>query len=377
MTTIRESSRLWWTVPAAVVIVLTLLGLVLGKPPAQPKEGTSYDASARGTRAAYLLLEELGYPVRRSRRPTDGCSVRWVLLPEEPGRESGRLVDWVRGGGVLVLADASGQFAQTLGIDLKVQSDAPNSSEAAEGPGVAQLAGGPVRVSWPGAAGEVWASAGGQPFVTIHRHGSGQVWLVNRPEVFTNRLIGEADNGILICRLAEATLARSPATNGTPCVAFDEFVHGMRDNPGVAELLLEPPTVWVTLHSLLLVGLLLWHHGPRFGGGQAAPQGTRHSAEEFLHALADLLQRKGDHAEAFRTARDELRHDLERELGLPHDAAPEMLAEAASHRGGDAFAVLRLLKASGPPAGAGAAAFVEALQQLEQCRNDFFSGRGR
>ena len=44
------------------------LALVFGKPPEQAKVRTSYDASFEGFRAAYLLLDELGYPVARSKR---------------------------------------------------------------------------------------------------------------------------------------------------------------------------------------------------------------------------------------------------------------------------------------------------------------------
>src|SRR5687768_14431164 len=82
------ASRLWWAVPAVGLILLTLVAMIFGGGPEKVDFGTSYDASDRGFRAAYLLLEELQYPVERSRRPSGG-EVRWVLSPGEvPAKEA-------------------------------------------------------------------------------------------------------------------------------------------------------------------------------------------------------------------------------------------------------------------------------------------------
>jgi hypothetical protein len=367
----RQFPKLGWALPAGGFLVLLLLAMLFGGRP-QVKPGSSYDAGQGGFRAAYLLLDELGYPVARSRRATGG-TVRWVLYPSAGPKEARALDTWVRDGGVLVLADPTGAFGRDMGIALETTPASAAEEEPAGGPGVSRLAGGSVLVTWRGEAGRTWADAGGQPFVTIHTRGRGQVWLLNRPEFVTNRLIGKADNGALVCRLAEATLRQAPGQ-----VAFDEYLHGMRDRPGVVELLFYPPTLWVTLQALLLVALLLWHHGPRFGALRPPPPPSRRSAEEFLDAMAALLQRKGDSAEAFRTSRDELRADIERELGLPAGTPADQLArEAELRRGVRREPLLPLFSGSGPPAGGGAAAFVKAMQELETCRHDFFHGRRR
>src|SRR5260370_38508694 len=118
MTESDWSKKLWWWIPAAgFLLVLTVLAL-MGPKPQHVGKGTSYDASGRGFRAAYLLLDELGYPVVRSRRATTG-RVRWLLFPQSDQKRAPRLADWVRGGGRRLLAADEPDFARDLGITLR------------------------------------------------------------------------------------------------------------------------------------------------------------------------------------------------------------------------------------------------------------------
>jgi hypothetical protein len=368
----RPSSPLWWTVPAVGIILLFCLAMFFGGP--QPiKTGTSHDSSKEGFRAAYLLLEELGYPVTRSRYPTGG-SVRWLLFPAGSARDAKQLDAWVREGGLLVLATDSADFAKEMEIPLEVDKTGGEDEEPTTIADAPRFVGGKTRVTWREAEAarerpRVWAEAEDKPLVSIHPRGRGQVWLIHRPDFVRNEAIGKADNGVLLCRLAEAVLRERPGP-----IVFDEFFHGLREKPGVVELLLKPPTVWVTAQALLLLLLLLWHHGPRFGGLRAAAPLSRRSAEEFLDAMTALLQRKGDQADAFRTARDDLRQEIEKELGLPAGTAPERVAtEAQLRRGIDRDRLLRLLTAPGVPADSGG--LIKAMQELETIRDQLIPRR--
>jgi hypothetical protein len=193
---------------------------------------------------------------------------------------------------------------------------------------------------------------------------------VNRPEFLTNRLLREADNAVLLCRLATAVLDQRSGK-----LSFDEYFHGMHEKPGVAELLFEPPTLWVTLEGLLLVALLLWHHVPRFGTFRPETAPRRRSKEEFLDALAFLLERKGDYAEAYRTAREEFVRDVERDLGVPPGTRPEQLLLEAARRPIRSDKLRRVLSTGVLPPGAGKLAFVQALNELETTRDEYFHGR--
>jgi hypothetical protein len=369
----RPSSPLWWTVPAVGIMLLICLAMLLGGP--QPvKAGTSHDSSKEGFRAAYLLLEELGYPVTRSRYPSGG-SARWLLFPTGSARDVKQLDAWVQEGGLLVLATDSADFAREMAIPLDIDKTGGNDdTEQATIPDAPRFVGGKTRVTWaeveaPRESSRVWAKADDKPLVSIHLRGRGEVWLIHRPDFIRNDRIGKADNGVLLCRLAEAVLRERSGP-----IAFDEFFHGLRERPSIVELLVKPPTVWVTAQALLLLGLLLWHHGPRFGGLRAAAPPSRRSAEEFLDAMTALLQRKGDQADAFRTARDDLKHDMEKALGLPADTAPERVAtEAELRRGIDPKRLLRLLTSPGVPADKGG--LIKAMQELETIREQLIPRR--
>jgi hypothetical protein len=363
-------ARLWWSVPAAAILLLIVLASLLGHEMDPITQGTSYDASNSGFRAAYLLLEGLGYPVERSKHPSGGAA-RLVLSPAASSPKDARaLHDWVTEGGLVVLADDSGAFFKDMNLAFDVKKlDSDPDEQPASGGGAAHLAGGDVQVSWPGHEGRVWARIGDEPAITIYAHGRGEIWLLNRPKLFTNKLLREADNAILLSRLADELLAEKSGS-----LAFDEFVHGMRDRPGVAELLLRPPATWMTLQCLVLMAVLLWHYMPRFGTLRSLLPPSRRSKEEFLDAMASLLDRKADYDEAYRTARNDLAREIERELGLAQATRPDTLAhEAALRRPVREDLLGRLLTTDNPPGAKGA--FLKLMNELETARDEFFNRR--
>jgi hypothetical protein len=217
----------------------------------------------------------------------------------------------------------------------------------------------------------VWAWVDGEPFVSIHTHGRGEIWLVHRPDFLRNGMIGKADNGIALCRLAEGMLADRPGK-----LALDEFFHGLRDRPGVLALLFSPPAVWVTIQGLLVLAFVLWRNLPRFGTVQSRPPARRRSREEYVDALAALLERKADHADAYARVRDAFLRELERDLGLPGGSDPALVARrAAASRAFPEDRLLRLLDARGLLSGTGPKALVRALNELETLRDEYFATR--
>jgi hypothetical protein len=373
------ASRLWWAVPAVGVILLALVAMLFGGGPETVDYGTSYDASGRGFRAAYLVLEQLKFPVERARRPAVGGDVRWVLFPSEKAvKEAGQLDDWVQRGGLILLAVDNVEFARALGLNVIVTAAPPPRPTAgplgqplppvimkgevrsAEAPEVTQLAAGELTVDGP-LNPRVWGRCEGKPLVSVYARGRGEVWLLHRPDVLTNANLKEADNPVLLARLAEAMLAERPGGR----LAFDEFCHGLRDRPSAVDLLFRMPVLAVTLQSLLVTALVLWRSGVRFGPVRAVAPPGRRSKEEFLDAMADLLSRKGDRADAFRTVRDDFVHRLQTELGLPAGTrTDDLIAEAARRRGADPAVLTPLLTADAPP-GRGAGPFLDSLAQLD------------
>jgi hypothetical protein len=364
--------KLWWTVPAAGLLVLVVVVALVGKPPEPKGKGTSFDSSPEGYRAAYLLLEELGYPAQRSRRPLES-GVRWVLFPNLAVEDARLLDGWVREGGRLLLADVSPDFAHHLGMELVIDrlDERIGDEGVTGGKGIEAFLSGSTRVAWPGEPGRVWLEAESGPVITIYDRGRGQIWLVNRPQFLKNRWLGEADNAVLVCRLADAMLEGKSGP-----LEFDEYFHGLRERPGVIELLLQPPALWVTIQGVFGAGLLLWRFIPRFGSAQPAIPLRRRSKEEFLDAVASLMERKDAVAQAYRTVRGDLIQEMQRDLGLPGQAGLESLVHEIGRRrfiGEDV--ARRVLSEQAVPSGASRSAFLIALNELESLRDEFFQHR--
>jgi hypothetical protein len=353
----------------ATLVLLVVLTLLFGQPPRAGAPGGSSDAEPHGVRAAFLLLQGLGYDVAASRRLSAG-RVRWLLFPSTGLKELPALANWVRQGGTLLLADTGTESAKALGIEVAVESGpAEDLRLTVEGERLRVHDGGP-RVLPRRPAGRTWP-AEGEPLLDVYRNGQGEVWVLRRPAFLRNERIRGGDNGVVLCRLAEAM----GAARGQR-VYFDEYFHGLRDRPGPVELLLQPPALWVTLQGAALVALALWRSLPRTGSVSEPPAARRRSKDEYLDAMAGLLERKRAHAEGHRVARDALARELEHALGLPPGTAPERVAlEAARQRPGlDQQRLARALAPGGPPR-RGAAAFLRDVNELESLRDQFFHGR--
>jgi hypothetical protein len=365
-----ESARWWWIVPSATLLVVLTLALVFGKDEKKPRSGTTYDAGTGGFLAAYLLLEELSFPVERSRRLTQG-QVRMLLEPTADSPRAQILGDWVRAGNVLILADSAGDFAKAMGlkVEVKTHTDSPEI-EKATGEGIGHLAAGTVRLDYSGQIERVWVEAGDKPAVTVDSLGVGKIWLLNRPQLFTNKNLKQADNAVLLARLAETVLAEHQGP-----LYVDEYFHGMRDRPGVIQLLFEPPATWITVQSGLFLGILLWYFVPRFGTAREVAPPARRSRQEFLEAMASLLERKGDAADAYQAVRDDVLRDMEAELGLPGATHSAEVIEEAHRRRRLSEGALARLRTARLAARAGSGALLEALNQLESARDEFFRGQ--
>ena len=94
--------------------------------------------------------------------------------------------------------------------------------------------------------------------------------------------------------------------------------------------------------------------------------------------MAELLERNGNRAEAFRTVRDALRHKIETVFGLPTGTpVDEIVREVVRRRGVSPEPLSSILSAREPPGGSSTAAFLEALHQLESVAHECFSTRPR
>ncbi|MFT3883675.1 MAG: DUF4350 domain-containing protein [Gemmatales bacterium] len=348
----------------------------MGHQPQTPAELGSYDPGKSGARAAFLLLKELGLDVAPSKRIVEG-KIRWIIAPRSTSRQFEALPAWVQSGGKVLLADDKNEITGKLGITAteKTISDQERQQKIKLGDKEIDFDAGAVELSLNKPADRTWPPQAKKPFVSIFRQGQGEVWLVHLPQFMRNDVLKQSiaahqsnglGNGLLIKELAEAMVQNSGER-----IWFDEYFHGMRARPSVLELLSEPPLLWVSLQGLLLLVLALWRYAPRFGTYQELPTPRRRSKEEYLLAMASMLERKRAYDVALQSVRQSVTHGLAQALSLPAEVQPTILAQQAeAHWPGKLrqVAVLHSLTST-LPRHASETDFLHALHELEAIRH--------
>jgi hypothetical protein len=331
-----------WRFALVLVTVLLLAVLVVGAPAGgedEPLDPRSTGES--GARGLVVLLEELGADVDLERGVPADTAEAAVLLEDQLDDERRLEVrEWVDRGGTLVVADpSSGLAPPVVAEDLlsalsatpvlereECDIDALDAVETVE-------PGGGLQYEVPLGAGSCFGD-GDAAFVVAVDQGEGTVVAVGGPGPFTNEALDDADHAVM----AAALLAADPPTE----VAFLEPSPPGSGDEGLLELV--PVPVERALAQLAIAFLLYaWFRARRVGRPVLEPLPTELAGSELTAAVGQLLQQARDPAAAAEVLRRDLRRLLGRRLGVPPDAEPEVLADAAARRGGDRDRVLAAL----------------------------------
>jgi hypothetical protein len=231
--------------------------------------------------------------------------------PEVAERPAPLLTDseeaWVRGGGRLVLAVA--ESYGPLGLD-PIQGKTTMRKVFPLWPGVSRLAPEkPAALAGPPlASGHALFLVGEGPVVSRLSIGTGEVFLLSIPEVFSNERLGQAQHLAFLESLAGIN-------EGRP-VLFDERAHGLGETAGLFETL----GSWGLGPLVLLAGLTaataLWRAALRIGPPERDDRDTRSEAVELLDSLADLYDRALGRGDAIRLYHESFVHAVAAETGL-------------------------------------------------------------
>ena len=358
-----------------------LMGLVLvaGTLAFAPLESTpgrevpsTYSSGAGGARAAYLLLLDLGYAVRRWEDPPAGLPGQPphpVLIIAEPtvmptAHESRTLVEFVQRGGRLLFCGAAlpAFFAEA---DLKPEM--PNiesrefsaivpSSLTRAAPRVAirpEAYWGKLHPSQLVLYGDDRAAA-----VVVWRIGAGQVlwWAGATP--LTNAGITRAGNLSLFLNAVSASSSGEPIS-----IYWDEYFHGERGS--LWSYFEKTPVRWSVVQLALLFLAVLFTFSRRSGPLVVPAPVSRLSPLEFVETMGGLYQRAGAQSIAVSVSYRHLRLELTRRLGLPAAVPDADLALAAGQRlgfGGDLAGTLE----ESALAGGGKLPAAQALRLVEK-----------
>ena len=322
-------------VSAVLLVAISLVGVLLS-----PDTGSTvgfgpstYSTSNRGAKAAYLLLEELGYKEDRwaappEELPKDAQHVVLILADPlaAPSSEETTALQWfARRGGRILATGASA--AALLKIPGAVRSKKDNYDwkefpARLPGPISRQAPSVSMRASerWKRIRPEGLEYYGDEEGATVARFpvGNGSIiwWADSSP--LTNYGLKQSSNlNLLLNSVGQA--------QGTT-VLWDEYYHGERRT--LWSFLVRTPLPWALIQGLLLVLAVILTFSRRTGPVAVPVEESRLSPLEFVETVGDLYGRRRAANGALEIAFHRVRAMVARRLGVAPDLVPSKTARA-------------------------------------------------
>jgi hypothetical protein len=326
------------------LLVLMLTASVVLAPPGEQFDSpvpSTYSAQSAGAEAAYRLLLQLHYPVRRWEEPPtelDADSGNLLLILAGPmqtpsDKERKALVNFVEEGGHVLFTGAN---IRAYFPDADVSSVSPDPAWKSFSPSIpshfARLAQhvtiqpqaywGKLDESQIPLYGESDSSA-----VVSWSMGDGQVlwWAAATP--LTNAGITREDNLAFFLNSVSNWSAEEPYQ-----IYWDEYFHGQRSS--LWSYVSKTSLAWGLLQLGLLALAVVLTFSRRSGPVFSPVGNSRLSPLEFVDTLGGLYQRAGAASSAVAVSYQRLRSLLTRHLGLPPNIPDDELGPTVEQRMG-------------------------------------------
>jgi hypothetical protein len=333
---IEKSDRRLLTWAALILLPLIIALSFLSQEDEESSVPSTYSAQTRGAKAAYLLLDDLGYKVERwEQSPTElpAEAANTVLVLAGPYRfpspqEKDALQLYLSHGGKIL---ATGSYASLYLPQAETEYEplpAPNWKEYQPQLLTPITRGGAIQMS-PGA---YWKDSStsvlvhyadeNRPVVVSYKVGNGQViwWAASTP--LTNAAINKSGN--------LALLLNSLGQPNDVQVFWDEYFHGYRSS--FTGYLYEKPVIFGLLQCLVVFIAMLFTFSRRNGPIHPLPEPSRLSPLEFVHTLGRLYHRAHAAHSALAVPYARFRMLATRQLGISPDAPAPELARALKSR---------------------------------------------
>ena len=401
---------------SVTVIVATLTYIIVPPAPVgdESELPSTFFNTRFGTKAAFLVLDELGYDVVRFRRPIDEDTLRNIdaLVLLQPGYcvtqyEARRLKDWVWNGGKLLVAPPT-EFEWSADEDgwaideCSGPSDWFEYAETGIVGGLKKLIGGdepethwdcafatpdtyhttrfdpetpllwpsedlPINVLWRDERGVV-------AFET--QYGAGRIIALADVYALTNGVLAQGDHALWLATLTE----KLTDGNATALVAFDEYHAGFPHEPNtwiaIAKLLWDERWAWATSQAVLIAVLALYAAGARFGRPRTVPPSQRRTQGEFTQAAGRFLRAARARDVVTNTLVEHYRQRLHRALQLAPDASPTALQNAVLQHGRPQW-LGWMVEMTGSSPAASEADLLRRVQRMEEMLEAFEHGLGK
>jgi len=296
---------------------------------------SSYSTSWDGAKAAYLLLGELGYDVRRwGESPTElqGDPENEVLILASPlqqpsSEETAALRRFLeRGGRILASGDdfvdflPGGQkFVEMDDAEGETQFPAMLPSPLTSGASEISMA---APIDWHPTTVDQIVVYGNKDTAAVMTYSVGQGTIVwwGSPSPLTNRGIREPGNLALLLNSIGGMKGKR--------ILWDEYFHGARGD--FWSYVSKTPLPWVMAQLGLLFAFVLVTYSRRYGTIRMPGKVSRLSPLEFVDTLGDLYSSAHAGSAAVRVAYQRLRFQLTRQLGLTANATVAELAHVGN-----------------------------------------------
>jgi hypothetical protein len=310
---------------------------------------TTYNSGSAGTKAAYLVLGELGYGAERweaspnDLKNVDAAKATLILaepnFPTENAKQvQGSIADFLsRGGRVLTTGKDGGYFLPDAKTAAPARFYQKLCLTTPEGQGPLARAGKisiPDGVRWTALEPKFRVSqlCGNDAVVVSYRYGAGEAIWWSSPMPITNRGLKE-----------DASLKLVLASVGGPDrrVLFDEYFHGERAS--LWDTAKGLPIRQIALQCAVVAVLLVLSSGRRSGPIRLPVRLPRSSPLEFAESMGRLYKRAGATQAAVDGARRRLLRFLGEQCGVPHDvlrSTPLAIVEAVEERLGGRWSAL-------------------------------------
>lgn len=376
-----KGPRWEWIILAALVVVMVGVSALLGGRDAEDAREaranpSTYNAKGSGTKGLYLWLQELGLPVRRWERPLLNlpaqATVLLVLGPRIPFEEQELkgLEVWIRGGGVLLLADDTvggpvpGVWAGALAFRFGLQPRTGGKPGTLRPAYPSSYAAGVETIQPTGwvrfqrQRPEGWAplfADGGGDILAIKRLDKGTIIALTDPGMFSNARLEFAGHALLALNIIQDHVGRG-------VVLVDEYHHGFGHDSPFFRYLKGTAAPWMLAQAALAFLAFVLARGTRFGPPVPTSEMPRTSSLEYVGALGDLYRRAGARRLAGDTLAKSFRRSLTEVLGArPGEESVRLAARAVRRFGMRAERVKTCLEP-----GPGIAASDEALLKYAQ-----------
>ncbi|MEJ2716889.1 MAG: DUF4350 domain-containing protein [Deltaproteobacteria bacterium] len=349
-----------WGLILGMICMTAILSLALRALRPQSSIPSTYSAHPSGSKALYLVLQELGLPVERWQKALYRLNAEHaVLVMIDPGRvpfsprEIRKLKEWIRKGNRLVLFEGPGPKipeanrqkdrdhtrrsgsgrtrnitpARAFGLTLKRFPDNSRRALTVSIPGVEGL--GPISVSnkarWKKTPKE-WTSLAGDrlgPVLLVRKLGKGTVAALSDPTVPSNGNVARAHN----LRLVLALLLGK----GRPAqILFDEYHHGYIHAESLSSYVASSVFSWILLQALVGMVLFFYSSRARLSGRYqqlSAPRGR--SPMEHVESMANIFESSKASSVALEAILAHSIGQLSRRTGLdPKDLASDSVRHA-------------------------------------------------